>query len=144
VEPTGLTQMWIAKADTPVHRLVGHKRVSREELRAHGVRFVFHNDLPPVPMPAELRFDEMIVGDALRVEILRYEDDDVMRSLAADRRVHFRRIGSVLSEAEKDIGEMGCEDARATHATLRAFYLASHPDEDARFVTLVAARCAAP
>lgn len=139
VEPNGLTQYWIAEEGEDVLGRIGHKGVSRDRLRAHGVRWIFHNDAPPIP-PSD-RFDEMVVLGVLRVEILAY-DDALMASLARDPRVTFKPIADVLREAEADVKQMSCADARATHDALAGYYLASHPDEDARFRRVIDEVCA--
>jgi arabinofuranosyltransferase len=139
VEPNGLTQYWIAEEGEDVLERIGHKGVSASRLRAHGVKLVFHHDAPPI-RPSD-RFDEMVVAGILRVEILAY-DDALMTSLSKDPRVHFKPIDAVLKEAEQDIAEMPCPDAQATHDVLRAFYLAAHPDADARIKRAVERVCA--
>lgn len=138
VEPNGLTQYWIAEEGRDVLGRIGHKGVSKDWLRAHGVRLIFHNDTPPVP-PSE-RFDEMVVAGMLRIEVLSY-DEGLMDALAADPRVKLKRIGDLLREAEADVKQMSCLDARATHAALRTYYLAAHPDDDARLGRVVDAVC---
>jgi hypothetical protein len=139
VEPNGLTQYWIAEEGEDVLGRIGHKGVSRDRLRAHGVRLVFHNDMPPVPLTE--RFDDMVVAGMLRIEILAY-DEALMESLASDPRVHFRRIETVLREADNDVRGMSCADARATHDALHGYYLATHGDADARFLRVVDEVCA--
>lgn len=134
VEPNGLTQYWIAEEGEDVLGRIGHKGVTREQLRAHGVRLVFHQDMPPLPLSE--RFDDLVVAGMMRVEILSY-DDALMEALATDPRVRFKRIDAVLKEAEDDVKQMTCADARATHAALRGYYLADHPVPDARLGRVV-------
>ena len=122
VEPNGLTQYWIA--ERPLARRgtkIGHeKAISFESLRDHGIEPIFHRDLPPLLAP-EPRFDEIFVGDRLRIQILVY-DDGLMNALARDPRVRFRRIDDVLGEATGDLATMTCSDAQASLAALTRFY----------------------
>ena len=113
--------------------------------RAHGVKLVFHQTVPPI-LPSD-RFDELVVtnGDLVLVGMLRAEilvyDDALMDALSKDPRVHFKPIAAVLKEAADDIRQMSCAEARATHETLRAYYLSTHRDADARFAALVEQAC---
>ena len=127
VEPNGLTQYWIAERPLPARgSKVGHEKlVSREELRQHGVGFIFHHDHPPLQLPS-LDFNQLLVGDVLLAEMLTY-DDELMAKLRSDGRVRFRAIDDVLGEASTEMDAMGCDHARTTFAALSSYYLDTHP-----------------
>jgi hypothetical protein len=129
VEPNGLTQYWIAERPLSARGWkVGHEKlVSREELREHGVRLIFHHDHPPLQLPS-LDFNQLLVGDLLLAEMLSY-DDELMGKLRSDSRVRFRLIDDVLREATGNVDRMPCADARATLAALSSYYLDAHPGQ---------------
>jgi hypothetical protein len=129
VEPNGLTQYWIAERPLPTRgSKVGHEKlVSREELREHGVGFIFHHDDPPL-QPRSLAFNQLLVDDVLLVELLTY-DDALMDKLRAEPRVRFQPIDAVLRDVAVAMPVMGCPHARATFASLSSYYLDSHPGQ---------------
>jgi hypothetical protein len=126
VEPNGLTQYWIAERSIKQRGMLGHeKSAPMELLRAHGVRFVFHHDLPPLAQSLP-RFNEILLGRFVRVEILQY-DDASMDRLARYPGVRFNPIDKVLREATSDLATMNCNDANATMQALSDLYLDRHP-----------------
>ena len=126
VEPNGLTQYWIAEQSLLERGKIGHeKAVSLESLREHGVTLIVHHDLPPVS-GAKPRFDEIIVGRMLRLQIVQY-DEALMEHLADDPRVRFRTKQEVLREAQLDLSQMGCADAKKSYDVLFQTYFRRSP-----------------
>jgi hypothetical protein len=142
VEPNGLTAYWIAERRLAQRGTrVGHEKATTfDALREHGVKLIFHRDLPPLPrMPP--RFDELTIDDQLRVQLLVY-DDAVVDALARDPRVRFRHIDDVLLEATDDLARMTCDDARTALESLTHYYLDRHPDRATPLQRAVDAACA--
>lgn len=141
VEPNGLTQYWIAERPLPTRGpKVGHEKlVSREELLQHGVAFIFHHDLPPLQERSP-GLNQLIIDDALLVEMLTY-DDALMDKLRATGRVRFRAIGDILRTATTDIQAMSCADAREAFAGLSGYYLGAHPEKTGPLREAMARAC---
>jgi hypothetical protein len=126
VEPNGLTQVWIAEQPLLQRGKIGHEKApSFGLLREHGVRLIVHHDFPP-PNGGEPSFDEIFVGQLMRMQILLY-DEPLMSQLAADARVRFKPKDRVLTEALSDLQRMCCADAKASFEVLSQTYFWQHP-----------------